>query len=100
MVHSVGLLDQIAAQDRRGSPRFRDASLSARAVLSDPAGVSSSLASGGSLVVPSKFSSLSASGLSSHEAQSLHIHSGLDLAWPTPNQSSYVHETNLGLQVT
>ena len=42
-------------RDRRGSPRFRDSSFSVRAVLSDPAGVSSSLAFYGSLLVPSKF---------------------------------------------
>ena len=59
------------AQDRRGSPRFRDASMSARAVLSDPAGVSDPLASCEDLLVPSKYSTLSASGLSCHEAQSL-----------------------------
>src|SRR5262245_11428079 len=38
---------QGVAQDRRGSPRFRHASLSARAVLSDPAGVSGPLALAG-----------------------------------------------------
>jgi hypothetical protein len=43
-------------QDRRGSPRFRFASVSTRAVLSDPAGVSSPHASFGSLLLPSKFS--------------------------------------------
>src|SRR5437879_6442929 len=73
----------IAGQDRRGSPRFRDASFSIRAVLSDPAGVSSSLACCGSLLVPSKFSTLSASGCSSHEAQSLHLRYSPDVARPT-----------------
>jgi hypothetical protein len=79
-------------QDRRGSPRFRIASLSARAVLSDPAGVSSPLASYGSLLLPSKFSTLSASGLSCHEAQSLHLRYGLDIALPTLSPCRYLHK--------
>src|SRR6267143_786059 len=82
----------LADQDRRGSPRFRDASLSARAVLSDPAGVSSPLASYGSLLVPSKFSTLSASGSSNHEAQSLHLRYGPDVARPTLSPCRYLHE--------
>ena len=40
LVLFVGLLDDISHQDRVGSPRFLDASISTRAVLSDPAGVS------------------------------------------------------------
>src|SRR5713101_1347304 len=80
------------AQDRRGSPRFRDASVSARAVLSDPAGVSSPLARFGSLLAPSKFSTLSASGCSCHEAQSLHLRYGLDIALSTLNSCRHLHE--------
>jgi hypothetical protein len=79
-------------QDRRGSPRFRFASVSARAVLSDPAGVSSPLASFGSLLLPSKFSTLSASGLSCHEAQSLHLRYGPDVALPTLSPCRYLHK--------
>ncbi len=79
-------------RDRRGSPRFRDSSFSVRAVLSDPAGVSSSLAFYGSLLVPSKFSTLSASGCSSNEAQSLHLRYGLDVARPTLSPCRYLHE--------
>jgi hypothetical protein len=89
----------IAGQDRRGSPRFRDASLSARAVLSDPARVSSSLASCGSLLVPSKFSTLSASGLSSHEAPSLHLRYGPVVARPTLSPCGYLHEPKARFQV-
>src|SRR5439155_2865423 len=89
----------IAGQDRRGSPRFRDASMSARAVLSDPAGVSSSLAHCGSLLVPSKFSTLSASGLSNHEAQSLHLRYGPDVARPTLSPCRYLHEPKARFQV-
>jgi hypothetical protein len=56
--HDIGLLVDgpfgwptrpISGQDRGGSPRFRDTSFSVRAVLSDPAGVSGSLASDGNL---------------------------------------------------
>ena len=79
-------------QDRRGSPRFRIASLSARAVLSDPAGVSSPLASYGSLLLPSKYSTLSASGSSCHEAQSLHLRYGLDVDLPTLSPCRYLHK--------
>lgn len=89
----------IARQDRRGSPRFRDASLSARAVLSDPAGVSGPLASCGSLLVPSKFSTLSASGLPCHEAQSLHLRYGPDVARPTLSPCRYLHEPKARFQV-
>ena len=88
-----------AGQDRRGSPRFRDASFSARAVLSDPAGVSSSLARCGSLLVPSKFSTLSASGLSSHEAQSLHLRYGPVVARPTLSSCRYLHESKARFRV-
>jgi hypothetical protein len=89
----------IPAQDRRGSPRFRDASLSARAVLSDPAGVSGSLASDGSLLVPSKFSTLSASGSPKYEAQSLHLRYGPDVARPTLSPCRYLHEPKARFQV-
>jgi hypothetical protein len=87
------------AQDRRGSPRFRDASVSARAVLSDPAGVSGTLASCGGLLVPSKFSTLSASGLPCHEAQSLHLRYGPDVALPTLSPCRYLHEPKARFQV-
>jgi hypothetical protein len=89
----------IAGQDRRGSPRFRDASMSARAVLSDPAGVSGSLAPNGSLLVPSKFSTLSASGFSCHGAQSLHLRYGPDVARPTLSPCRYLHKPKARFQV-
>ena len=89
----------IAGQDRRGSPRFRDASFSARAVLSDPAGVSSPLASCGNLLVPSKFSTLSASGFPNHEAQSLHLRYGPDVALPTLSPCRYLHAPKARFQV-
>jgi hypothetical protein len=81
----------LTGQDRGGSPRFRHASFSVRAVLSDPAGVSGSLASTGNLLVPSKFSTLSASGLSCHEAQSLHLRYGLDIALSTLSPCRCLH---------
>ena len=89
----------IAGQDRRGSPRFRHASMSVRAVLSDPAGVSSSLAPCGSLLVPSKYSTLSASGLPNHEAPSLHLRYGPDVALPTLSPCRYLHEPKARFQV-
>jgi len=85
-------------QDRSGSPRFRGASFSVRAVLSDPAGVSSPLAFCGSLLVPSKFSTLSASGLC-NEAQSLHLRYGLDVALPTLSPCCCLHEPKARFQV-
>src|SRR5216684_8056072 len=90
---------RFAAQDRRGSPRFRDASMSARAVLSDPAGVSGPLAFCGDLLVPSKYSTLSASGLSCHGAQSLHLRYGPDVALPTLSPCRYLHEPKARFQV-
>ena len=89
----------VVGQDHRGSPRFRDASVSARAVLSDPAGVSGSLASYGSLLVPSKFSTLSASGSPNHEAQSLHLRYGPDVALPTLSPCCCLHEPKARFQV-
>ena len=89
----------IAVRDRRGSPRFHDSSISVRAVLSDPAGVSSSLAFCGSLLVPSKFSTLSASEYKSNEAQSLHLRYGLDVAQPTLSPCRYLHEPKARFQV-
>src|SRR4029079_13138837 len=83
---------RVSAQDRRGSPRFRDASMSVRAVLSDPAGVSGPLALCGSLLAPSKFSTLSASGLSCHEAPSLHLRYGPDFALSTLSPCRYLHK--------
>ena len=99
--HDIGLLVDgpfgrptrlLTGQDRGGSPRFRDTSFSVRAVLSDPARVSDSLARRGSLLLPSKFSTLSASGLSSNEAQSLHLRYGLDIARSTLSPSRCLHE--------
>jgi hypothetical protein len=99
--HGIGLLVDgpfgrptrlLAGQDRGGSPRFRDTSFSVRAVLSDPARVSDSLARRGSLLLPSKFSTLSASGLSSNEAQSLHLRYGLDIARSTLSPCRCLHE--------
>src|SRR5262249_11013812 len=98
MVLSVGLLDR-SRQDRRGSPRYRGASISARAVLSDPAGVSRSLASCGSVLVPSKSSTLSASGCHNHEAPSLHLRYSPDVALPTLSPCRCLHEPKARFQV-
>lgn len=53
-------------------------SFSVHAMLSDPARVSNHLAICGGLLLPSKVLTLSASGLTFHEALSLHLRYGLD----------------------
>src|SRR5438445_9970823 len=46
----------------------------------------------GRLLLPSRFSTLSASGCSCHEAQSLHVCYGLDIALSTLNSCCCLHE--------
>src|SRR6266851_6425917 len=46
----------------------------------------------GRLLLPSRFSTLSASGCSCHEAQSLHLRYGLDSALSTLNSCRHLHE--------
>src|SRR5438132_2738226 len=46
----------------------------------------------GRLLLPSRFSTLSASGCSCHEAQSLHVCYGLDIALSTLNSCRCLHE--------
>jgi hypothetical protein len=99
LVHSVDILGPLwTDQDGGGSPRCHDASISVRAVLLDPAGVSNSLAFCGSLLVPSKFSTLSASVCSCHEAQSLHLRYGPYFALPTLSPCRYLHEPKARFQ--
>src|SRR5262249_45971748 len=50
-------------------------------------------------LVPSKFSTFSASGLSSYEAQSLHLLYGLDVAGRTLGPCCYLHEPKARFQV-
>jgi hypothetical protein len=61
-------------------------------VLSDPAAVSDHLAMSGGILLPSRFSTLSARGSSSHEAQSLHLRYGLSVALPTLSSCRYLHQ--------
>src|SRR5262249_8938332 len=98
MVHSVGLLEAVlkTVVDLPGSVTLP---WSARAVLSDPAGVSGPLASSGGLLMPSKYSTLSASGLPTHEAQSLHLRYGPDVALPTLSPCRCLHEPKARFQV-
>ena len=79
-------------QDNGGSLRSLDASVSERAVLSDPAAVSSPIAFAGAYCCLPGFSTLSACGLSCNEAQSLHLRYGPLIALPTLNSSRYLHE--------
>jgi len=62
-------------------------------VLLDPAGVSNDHRPCGRLLLPSRFSTLSASGYSCHEAQSLHLRYGLDIALSTLNSCRHLHES-------
>ncbi len=63
LVRSVDILGPLfPGRDGGGSPRCHDASISARAVLLDPAGVSRDHRLCGRLLMPSRFSTLSASG--------------------------------------
>ena len=93
MVHSVDILGSLhPGQDGGGSPRCHDASISAHAVLLDPAGVSATIAVFGRLLLPSRYLILSASGFLSHEAQSLHLRYGLGIALSTLNSCRCLHE--------
>ena len=78
-------------RDGGGSPRCHDASISAHAVLLDPAGVSSDHRLLRSLTVA--FQVFDPVGLRMcHEAQSLHLRYGLDIALSTLNSCRHLHE--------
>src|SRR5215469_3068078 len=82
----------LPVQDGGGSPSCLDTSLSAHAVLLDPTGVSSGHRPCGRLLLPSRYSTLSASGFPCHEAQSLHLRYGLGIALSTLSPCCYLHE--------
>ena len=92
MVLSVNILAPVQPnQDGGGSPRFHDASISVHAVLSDPAGVSSDHRLLRSPTIA--FQVFDPVGLRiSHEALSLHLRYGLDIALSTLNPCRYLHE--------
>ena len=92
LVHSVDILGPIPpSQDSGGSPRCHDASISVRAVLLDPAGVSNDHRPLRSLTVA--FQVFDPVGLRMcHEAQSLHLRYGLDIALSTLNSCRCLHE--------
>ena len=78
-------------QDGGGSPRCHDASVSVHAVLLDPAGVSSDHRLLRSPTVA--FQVFDPVGLRiCHEAQSLHLRYGLDIALSTLNSCRHLHE--------
>src|SRR5215469_5460134 len=92
LVHSVDILGPFSpVQDGGGSPRCHDASVSVRAVLLDPAGVSGDHRP---LRSPTfAFQIFDPVGLRMcHEAQSLHLHYGLDIALSTLNSCRHLHE--------
>src|SRR5260370_16465600 len=92
LVHSVDILGPLfPGRDGGGSPRCHDASISVHAVLLDPAGVSSDHRHFRSPTVA--FQIFDPVGLRMlHEAQSLHLRSGLDIALSTLNSCRYLHE--------
>src|SRR5215472_5924464 len=92
LVHSVNILGPLwTDQDGGGSPRCHDASISVRAVLLDPAGVSNDHRLLRSPTVA--FQIFDSVGLRMcHEAQSLHWRYGLDIALSTLNSCRHLHE--------
>jgi hypothetical protein len=92
LFHSVDILGPLPPdQDGGGSPRCHDASISAHAVLLDPAGVSGDHRLLRSPTVA--FQIFDPVGLRMcHEAQSLHLRYGLDIALSTLNSCRYLHE--------
>ena len=93
MIHSVDILGPFSTdQDGSGSPRCHDASISVHAVLLDPAGVSSDHRLLRSPTVA--FQIFDPVGLRlCHEAQSLHLRYGLDIALSTLNSCRHLHES-------
>jgi hypothetical protein len=90
MVHSVGILDQVRSRPWWIS-QVPNASLSVRAVLSDPAEVSGILAHNGCLLVA--FHVFDRVGpRMSYEAQSLPLQYGPDVALSTLSSCRYLHE--------
>lgn len=77
-------------QDRRGSPRFLGASVSIRAVLSDPAEVSGDHRLWRSPTMAFQVFDLVGPRMY-HEAPSLHLRYGPDVALPTLNSCRYLH---------
>ena len=92
IARSVDILGPFSTdQDGGGSPRCHDASISAHAVLLDPAGVSSDHRLLRSPTVA--FQVFDPVGLRMcHEAQSLHLRYGLGIALSTLNSCRCLHE--------
>jgi hypothetical protein len=92
MDHSDDILGPLRPdQDGGGSPRCHDASISVHAVLLDPAGVSSDHRLLRSPTVA--FQVFDPVGIRMcHEAQSLHLRYGLDIALSTLNSCRHLHE--------
>ena len=92
MDHSDDILGPLRPdQDGGGSPRCHDASISVHAVLLDPAGVSGDHRLLRSPTVA--FQIFDPVGfLMCHEAQSLYLRYGLDIALSTLNSCCHLHE--------
>jgi hypothetical protein len=93
LIHSVDILGPFSTdQDGGGSPRCHDASVSVHAVLSDPAGFSGDHRLYRSPTVA--FQIFDPVGIRMcHEAQSLHVCYGLDIALSTLNSCRCLHES-------
>src|SRR4029077_16156555 len=92
-IHSVDILGPLSTdQDGGGSPRCHDASVSVHAVRLDPAGFSSDHRL---LRAPTvAFQIFDPVGIRMcHEAQSLHLRYGLDIALSTLNSCRHLHES-------
>src|SRR5260370_15715246 len=90
--HSVDILGPLQPdQDGGGSPRCHDASVSVHAVLSDPAGVSSDHRLLRSPTVAFQIFDPVGPRIC-HEAPSLHLRYGLDIALSTLNSCRCLHE--------
>ena len=92
LIHSVDILGPFSTdKDGGGSPRCHDASISVHAVLSDPAGFSGDHRLLRSPTVA--FQIFDPVGIRMcHEAQSLHVCYGLDIALSTLNSCRCLHE--------
>ena len=92
LVHSVDILGPFSTdQDGSGSPRCHDASVSVHAVLLDPAGFSGDHRLYRSPTVA--FQIFDPVGIRMcHEAQSLYLRYGLDIALSTLNSCRCLHE--------
>jgi hypothetical protein len=88
--HSFDVLG--CRQDRSVSPRFPTLPSLLVPCSQTPPASPANIACIARLLLPSKYSTLSATGYCSHEAQSLHLRYGPSIALSTLNSCRYLHE--------